>query len=168
MASSSSRAGDGVDFSGLNEEQLRGYQLAVEERQSVFITGEAGTGKSTLVRFIIDGLKELDLCVALTAHTGIAAHNIGGITLCKWIGFGTFSEPLAVYLKRKMPVKTWKKTDVLIIDEISVVSAEMFDKIDALARKYRRDQRPFGGLQLIVMGDFFQLAPVIRRGQSAK
>lgn len=160
----SARPSDGLSFSQLNAEQLRGYGLAVEERRSMLISGEAGTGKSTLVNFVVEGLTEKGLVVALTAYNGIAALNIGGTTLCKWTGFGQFNEPARNYAKRKWPPQTWKDTDVLIIDEISVVSAEVFDKIDILARHFRKDERPFGGMQIIAMGDFFQLPPVPPHG----
>lgn len=165
MAASSSNE---LVFDKLNEDQRRGYKLAVEERKSVFITGEAGTGKSTLVRFIIDGLTEQGLLTALTAFNGIAAVNINGTTLCKWAGLGPFDQPVEEYLDRKPPPPNWKKTDVLIIDEVSVVSAEMFDKIETLARKYRKRKEPFGGMQVILMGDFFQLPPVPPRGKKAE
>lgn len=157
-----------LSFEKLNEDQRRGYRLAVEEGKSLFITGEAGTGKSTLVKFIIDGLTEKRLNTALTAFNGIAALNINGTTLCKWTGLGLFDQPVDEYIDRKTPPSAWKKTDVLIIDEISVVSAEMFDKIDVVARKYRRNKAPFGGMQLIVMGDFFQLPPVPPRGKKVE
>lgn len=163
----SARPSEGLDFEQLNAEQRRGYQLAVEDEQSMFITGEAGTGKSTLIKFIIDGLVANGKNVAVTAYNGIAALNINGTTLCKWSGFGPFDEPLKAYEKRKKPPKTWKDTDVLIIDEISVVSAELFDKIEALARIFRRSAQPFGGMQVIVMGDFFQLPPVPSPGKIA-
>ncbi|MFY7868619.1 MAG: DEAD/DEAH box helicase [Exiguobacterium sp.] len=159
------RPSDNIDFEKLNEEQQRGYRLAVEKRKSVFITGEAGTGKSTLVKFIIDGLTEQGNLVALTAYNGIAAVNVGGTTLCKWAGFGPFDEPVQNYIKRKKVSPNWKTTNVLIIDEISVVSAEMFDKIELLARVFRNNREPFGGMQIIVMGDFFQLPPVAPAGK---
>lgn len=159
------RPSDNIDFEKLNEQQRRGYQLAVNDRKSLFITGEAGTGKSTLVKFIIDGLTEKGLNVALTAYYGIAAVNVGGTTLCKWAMFGPFDEPVENYIKRKKVSPNWKTTDVLIIDEISVVSAEMFDKIEILARTFRNNSEPFGGMQIIVMGDFFQLPPVAPAGK---
>ncbi len=160
----SARPSEGLDFSRLNADQQRGYRLAVDEQKTVFITGEAGTGKSTLVKFVIDGLTEKRLVVALTAFNGIAAVNVGGTTLCKWAGLGPFDLPVEDYLDRKSP-ENWKKTDVLIIDEISVISAEMFDKLEVLARKFRNNRKPFGGMQLILMGDFFQLPPVPPRGK---
>ncbi len=158
---------DDIVYAQLNEEQRQGHAMAVDKRHSMFITGEAGTGKSTLVKFIIDDLTKKNLNVALTAYNGIAALNIGGTTLCKWSGFGAFDEPIAHYSKRKPPA-TWTDTNVLIIDEISVVSAEMFDKIEELARLFRKSRAPFGGMQVIVMGDFFQLPPVPSRNSTAE
>lgn len=162
------RPSDNVEYDQLNEEQKRGHRLAVEEEKSLFITGEAGTGKSTLVKFIIDDLSARGKNVALTAYNGIAALNIGGTTLCKWSGFGPFDESVKYYSKRKKPPATWIDTDVLVIDEISVVSAELFDKIEELARVFRHSSVPFGGMQIIVMGDFFQLPPVPSRSSTAE
>lgn len=159
---------DNLEFSQLNAEQRRGHAMAVEERRSLFITGEAGTGKSTLVKFIIDDLSAQGLNVALTAYNGIAALNVGGTTLCKWSGFGPFDETIKYYSKRKKPPATWTDTDVLIIDEISVISAELFDKIEELARVFRKSKAPFGGMQIIAMGDFFQLPPVSPKNSTAE
>lgn len=166
MASSSS-CGAGVDVSLLNAGQRKGYRLAVEERKTMFITGNAGTGKSTLVKFIIDGLTAKGAVVALTAYNGSAAINIGGTTLCSWMGLGNFEEPLSVYASRKVPNKKWLSTNVLIIDEISVVSAEVLSKLEALARVYRKNDLPFGGMQMILIGDFAQLPPISTKTKKA-
>lgn len=166
MASSSSSGGN-VDLSFLNADQQRGYQLAVEQRKTLFITGNAGTGKSTLVKYIIDGLTAKGAVVSLTAYNGSAAINIGGTTLCSWMGLGNFEEPLSVYANRKPPTKRWLSTDVLVIDEISVVSAEVLAKLEALARVYRKNELPFGGMQMVLIGDFAQLPPISTKTKKA-
>ena len=107
--------------------------------------------------------KELDR-VAVTASTGLAACNIGGVTLHSYAGIGLGKEApadLVKKIKRNPKAKNrWFRTRVLIIDEISMVDGELFDKLEAVARQIKNNGRPFGGIQLIITGDFFQLPPV--------
>ncbi|CAE6379634.1 unnamed protein product [Rhizoctonia solani] len=151
----------------LTPEQHYIIDKIIQDRTSVFFTGSAGTGKSVLLREIIRRLRETKgdpAKVQVTASTGIAALNIGGITLHSFAGIGLGKLPIQDLLKRIMGNKSayhrWLKTEVLIIDEISMVSAGLLDLIDGLAREVRRNRRPFGGIQLVVSGDFFQLPPV--------
>lgn len=152
----------------LSEEQQHVLELVTEQKKSVFFTGSAGTGKSVLLREIIASLRknyqrEPDR-VAVTASTGLAACNVGGVTLHSFAGIGLGKEDvpeLVRKIKRNQKAKhRWMRTKVLIIDEISMVDAELFDKLEAIARQLRNNGRPFGGIQLVITGDFFQLPPV--------
>jgi ATP-dependent DNA helicase PIF1 len=152
----------------LNEEQKKVFYLAVKDRASLFFTGAAGTGKSFLLKKIIAALKLHygKEKVAVTALTGIAAININGTTLHSFSGIGLGNDLLPDLIKKiqnsKRHQKRWQKIDTLIIDEISMLESGLFDKLEIIARTVRNDNRPFGGLQLIFCGDFFQLPPVTR------
>lgn len=135
--------------------------------RNVFFTGSAGTGKSFLLHTIISELRALNKVVAVTASTGIAAEHIGGTTLHTFSGLGV---PVVKSDFNRMTdsrnVARWQEVDVLIIDEISMVSGEFFDGIEAQVAQIRYAQNgnrylPFGGVQLIVCGDFFQIPPVV-------
>lgn len=160
----------------LSDEQQHVLDLVVEQKRSVFFTGSAGTGKSVLLREIIASLRkkyqrEPDR-VAVTASTGLAACNIGGVTLHSFAGIGLGKEEapeLVRKIKRNQKAKhRWMRTKVLIIDEVSMVDADLFDKLEAVARQLRNNGRPFGGMQLVITGDFFQLPPVPDGGKQAK
>lgn len=153
----------------LSDEQTAILSLVLNEQKNVFFTGSAGSGKSHLLRNIIKALEEKYLdgsgSVAVTASTGVAAAQIGGSTLHSFAGMGISKLPVEQLVKKirknKLAKERWKSTSVLVIDEISMVDAEFFDTLDAVARRIRRKTRlPFGGLQLVVTGDFFQLPPV--------
>ena len=160
----------------LSVEQRRILDLVAEGKKSVFFTGSAGTGKSVLLREIIKILrqkykKESDR-VAVTASTGLAACNIGGITLHSFGGIGLGKEAvpeLVKKIKKNQKAKNrWMRTKVLIVDEVSMVDGDLFDKLEGIARAIRTNGRPFGGIQLVVTGDFFQLPPVPDFGKAAK
>ena len=110
--------------------------------------------------------------VAVTASTGLAACNIGGVTLHSFGGIGLGKEPvpdLVKKIKRNMKAKNrWMRTKVLIIDEISMVDGDLFDKLEGIARIIRNNGRPFGGIQLVITGDFFQLPPVPDSGRVSR
>ncbi|TGZ55744.1 ATP-dependent DNA helicase PIF1 [Temnothorax longispinosus] len=147
----------------LTEEQTR-ILNAVLSGKNVFFTGSAGTGKSYLLRKIISALPP-DVTMA-TASTGVAAYHIGGITLHQFagIGLGTATKKRCVQLaSRPSAASIWRRTKHLVIDEISMVNGDFFDKIEAVARHVHRTERPFGGIQLILCGDFFQLPPTVHR-----
>lgn len=152
----------------LMEEQSR-ILSAVLSGKNVFFTGSAGTGKSFLLRKIIAALPP-DVTIA-TASTGVAACHIGGITLHQFagIGLGTGTMDRCFQLaSRASSASMWRKTKHLVIDEISMVDGDFFDKIEAVARHVRRTERAFGGIQLILCGDFFQLPPVSKNNDGAK
>lgn len=152
----------------LSDEQQHVLNLVVEQKKSCFFTGSAGTGKSVLLREIISSLRkkytrEMDR-VAVTASTGLAACNVGGVTLHSFAGIGLGKEEvpeLVKKIRRNQKAKhRWMRTKVLIIDEVSMVDGELFDKLEEIARLLRNNGRPFGGIQLVITGDFFQLPPV--------
>jgi len=160
-------AGDGV-APALTPPQRRVLDL-VREGHNVFFTGNAGTGKTFLVERIVEELRTkygggFRRAVAVTATTGVAATHIGGQTLNSALGFGAVSrvrdfETMTTANSRRR----LRELRVLLIDECSMLSAEMLDEIEAKLREAREDPRPAGGLQLILSGDFFQLPPVSRR-----
>lgn len=160
----------------LSNEQRKVLDLVVDGQKSVFFTGSAGTGKSVLLREIIRVLRdrhkrETDR-VAVTASTGLAACNVGGVTLHSFasIGLGKEAVPeLVRKIKRNGKSKLrWMRTKILVIDEISMVDGDLFDKLEAIARIIRNNGRPFGGIQLVITGDFFQLPPVPDYGRISK
>ena len=160
----------------LSDEQKHVLELVVEKKKSVFFTGSAGTGKSVLLREIIkvirDKYKREPDRVAVSASTGLAACNIGGVTLHSFAGIGLGKEDvpeLVKKIKRNQKAKQrWLRTKVLIVDEISMVDGDLFDKLEAIARAIRNNGRPFGGIQLVITGDFFQLPPVPDYQKAAK
>ncbi|XEV05459.1 hypothetical protein FSHL1_010746 [Fusarium sambucinum] len=156
----------------LSEEQRHVLDLVVNKNQSVFFTGAAGTGKSVLMRAIIKELKKKYAKdperVAVTASTGLAACNIGGITLHSFSGIGLGKEDAPTLIKkiRRNPKakNRWLRTKCLVLDEISMVDGDLFDKLSQIGRTIRNNGRPWGGIQLIITGDFFQLPPVPDHG----
>lgn len=136
---------------------------------NVFLTGEPGSGKSYTINQYVTYLKEHGISHAITASTGIAATHIGGMTIHSWSGVGIrdrLSEyELDMLAQKEYVVKRIQKTSVLIIDEISMLSNTMLDTIDSVCRAVRGKDESFGGLQIIFVGDFFQLPPIQRRMQ---
>jgi len=160
----------------LSQEQNHVLNLVVEQKKSVFFTGSAGTGKSVLLLEIIWNLRKKYMRepdrVAVTASTGLAACNVGGVTLHSFAGIGLGKEEvpeLVKKIRRNQKAKNrWMRTKVLIVDEISMVDGELFDKLEEIARIIKNNGRPFGGIQLVITGDFFQLPPVPEGGKPAR
>ena len=143
--------------------------------RSVFLTGKAGTGKTTFLRYITRTIAKR---FVVLAPTGVAAINAGGSTIHSF-----FQLPLCPYLPdvkelvteyqmpekyrslRKERIKILRTLDLLIIDEISMVRADLLDAVDMTLRRYRRNDRPFGGVQLLMIGDAQQLSPVVRESE---
>ncbi|POS81461.1 DNA repair and recombination protein pif1 [Diaporthe helianthi] len=152
----------------LSNEQEHVKKLVCEKGQSVFFTGPAGTGKSVLMRAIIQEFKKKYVKdperLAVTASTGLAACNIGGMTLHSFAGIGLGkddAQTLVKKIRRNPKAKNrWMRTKVLIVDEISMVDGDLFDKLSQVGRIIRNNGRPWGGIQLVITGDFFQLPPV--------
>jgi ATP-dependent DNA helicase PIF1 len=152
----------------LNEEQSEALKI-IHEGKSVFLTGPGGTGKSFLIQRIVETLNEKLKKVAVTALTGCAALLLGkeAKTIYSWAGIGLGRDEATKIGNdiRKQPWKVkvlrrWLLTKVLIIDEISMMTPEILELLDTVGRLVRRQDKPFGGLQLILVGDFFQLPPV--------
>lgn len=149
----------------LSREQKQVLDLVVNEGRSIFFTGAAGTGKSVLLRRMIADLKKKHGAeeVAVTAATGIAAFSIGGTTVHSFAGVGLGkedAETLVRRIRRGKAAKRWKRLKVLLIDEISMIPADLLEKLEIVAQRIRRSRAPFGGVQVILTGDFFQLPPV--------
>ncbi len=146
----------------LSNEQERVLNMVAECNKSIFFSGSAGTRKSVL-REIIAHLRRKFLHepdrVATTASTGLAACNFGGVTLHSFAGIGLGKGPVGDLVKKvKLNAKArrrWMRTKVLIINEISMVDVELYDNLAAVACKIRKNTRAFGGIQLVITGDFF-------------
>lgn len=135
--------------------------------KNVFLTGPAGSGKTHILNEYIQFLKQHGVEVAVTASTGIAATHLKGMTIHSWSGIG-IKNFLTDYdldnLEQKAYLwKRFEKTKVLIIDEISMLSSSTLDCIDRVAKLFKRNEEPFGGLQIIFSGDFFQLPPIEKK-----
>ena len=162
-----------ADRINLTDEQDAIMDLVVNKRLNVFYTGSAGTGKSVILSNLVERLRNLygRDAVALTASTGLAATSIGGVTLHKWAGIGIGTAPVGrlvgLLQKRRDQLTVWRNTKVLIIDEISMIDGSFLDKLEYVARAIRKNDKPFGGIQLVMTGDFFQLPPVQKRDSSS-
>ena len=139
---------------------------------NVFLTGEPGAGKTYVLNQYIEWLEAAGVSVAVTASTGIAATHIGGMTIHAWSGIGA-RDQLSAYdldaiVSKEKIAKRVKNTKVLVIDEISMLDGRLLDMLDRITRTIRESGEPFGGLQVVVVGDFFQLPPVSRQGDVAR
>lgn len=152
----------------LSNEQERVLKLAMRG-VSLFYTGSAGTGKSVLLKAIIKSLraKYKPGEVAVTASTGLAACNIGGNTLHSFSGaglaHGEVSQLIKKIRKNKKAIQRWNEVKVLVIDEISMIDGHFFNKLNEIAKIIRKSKIAFGGIQLVVCGDFYQLPPVVKK-----
>ena len=134
---------------------------------NVFLTGEPGAGKSHTVNEFTHWLREHGVEPAITASTGIAATHIGGLTIHSWAGIGikrTLSQyDLDRIASTEHVVKRMRRTKILIIDEVSMLSPDTLAMLDAVCREVFASAKAFGGLQVVFVGDFFQLPPIIAR-----
>lgn len=134
--------------------------------QNVFLTGSAGAGKTYLLNQYIAYLRERGIAIAVTASTGIAATHIGGQTIHSWSGLGIKDvitpQDLDKLAKRKPVRERLKKVEVLIVDEISMLSKDNLAGVDQILQHFKQNNEAFGGIQVIFCGDFFQLPPVSR------
>jgi ATP-dependent DNA helicase PIF1 len=143
------------------------FQYAIDRMENthanLFITGRAGTGKSTLLHHFRAMTKKN---IVVLAPTGVAAVNVGGQTIHSFFGFTPQTTPDTVKLPRKQEdnMQMYRELDAVVIDEISMVRADLFDCIDVFLRKTGPDKRkPFGGVQMILIGDLYQLPPVVTK-----
>lgn len=134
--------------------------------ENIFLTGPAGCGKTFLLNKYIRYLKKNDIKIGITASTGIAATHLNGRTIHSWCGIGineTMTDTqIKSLIKKESLGQRIRSTKVLIIDEISMFNATRLDLVDSICKAIRQDLRPFGGMQVILCGDFFQLPPVAR------
>lgn len=148
----------------LNEEQSNIVTDIVRNNKNVVILGSAGTGKSTVVKEIIKECNKNNVNIGITATTGCAAILIGGSTLHSFMGIGTAQEEPQqlvnnILSKKNILLKLYK-LQILLIDEISMMNAEIFTKVSNILSIIRNNSKPFGGIQVILVGDFYQLPPV--------
>lgn len=139
---------------------------------NVFLTGEPGAGKTHVINQYIAWLEAAGLNVAVTASTGIAATHIGGMTIHSWSGIG-IKDTLSAYdldqiTSKEKIVKRAKQAHALVIDEISMLDGKVLDMVDKVLKTVRGSNEAFGGLQVILVGDFFQLPPVTRQGDAMR
>ena len=146
-------------------QQQQAYDLIEKTNTSFFLTGRAGTGKTTFLRRV---QKEIDKNFIILAPTGIAAINAGGETIHSFFGFplhvlgpGTKTEA------NKEKIAMMMKVDTIIIDEVSMVRCDIVDAIDYNLRRFNHTTLPFGGKQIVFVGDMFQLPPVVKAGEDA-
>jgi ATP-dependent DNA helicase PIF1 len=152
-----------MELSPEQEEALRVFGAG----QNMFLTGPGGTGKTALIKKIVELCKTTGKKIQVCALTGCAAVllNCQAKTVHSWAGIGLANGPADLIVKRvitnKYKASAWKKIDVLVIDEVSMMSQKIFEILDSIGKKVRRSHlQPFGGLQIIFSGDFYQLPPV--------
>ena len=159
-------------MSPANHELLLADDFVRHTNRNIFLTGKAGTGKTTFLHSLQENPSKR---MIVTAPTGVAAINAGGVTLHSFfqLPFGPFvpgSETFERNKQRQFRFSKEKKRiiqslDLLVIDEISMVRADLLDAVDAVLRRHRRNDRPFGGVQLLMIGDLHQLSPVVRHDE---
>jgi len=146
-----------------NPELQLAQDFVQHTRHNIFLTGKAGTGKTTFLHHLKHNTPKR---MIVTAPTGVAAINAGGVTLHSFfqLPFGPYVPGSDLQQRRfsKEKINIIKGLDLLVIDEISMVRADLLDGVDTVLRRYKHRHRPFGGVQLLMIGDLHQLAPVIK------
>lgn len=156
-----------MDFSRLekNEQFLKALELFEHSRKHLFLTGRAGTGKSTLLQYFRSSTQKN---VAILAPTGVAAVNIHGQTIHSFFNFRPDVTPDSVeqIRIRRAQREIYRNLDTVVIDEVSMVRADLLDCVDAFLRLHgRKKKEPFGGIQIVMIGDLYQLPPVVTRAE---
>lgn len=151
----------------MNAKQKEVFE-AVKEGTNILITGSAGTGKSYVIDKIVRWAKEKGKKIGVTASTGLAAYLLRGRTIHSFLGVGLAKKTAdslaqATMAKNKPLTKRLQSLHILIIDEVSMIDAEFFDKISQYLSIIRSNPQPFGGVQMVLSGDFCQLPPIMRR-----
>lgn len=151
-----------------NAELDLAFQYVRHTNRNIFLTGRAGTGKTSFLRKIVE---ESPKRMVVTAPTGVAAINAGGMTLHSFFQLpfglhvpGRSRESTQPRRFSRKKVQLLRTLDLLVIDEISMVRADLLDAVDDVLRRYRSSMRPFGGVQLLMIGDLHQLPPVVKTG----
>jgi ATP-dependent DNA helicase PIF1 len=143
---------------------------------NIFISGAAGTGKSHVLKYILQELQQrqhkgsVGTRFGVCAPTGVAAVNVGGSTLHSYfgigLGLGSLSSLVKKVRKNTEATKRINETDILLVDEVSMVSSDLLETLDAVVREVRQDgqrmDEPFGGMRIVAVGDFFQLPPIVQ------
>ena len=136
---------------------------------NVFLTGEPGAGKTHTIKEYVNYLRDRDVEVAITASTGIAATHISGMTIHSWSGIGIKRKfdkyDLDKIASNEYVSKRIRRAKVLVIDEVSMLSADTLAMVEAVCREVKQNDEAFGGLQIIFVGDFFQLPPIVKRAE---
>jgi ATP-dependent DNA helicase PIF1 len=154
----------------MDTEQQKAVDYAAQ-RRSFFLTGAGGTGKSFVIQHIVEAIEKSGRDVALTAMTGCAALLLGSNakTLHSWAGIGLGKESVDILVpkikKSNKARKNWLNADCLIIDEVSMMTPDLLDKLEAIAKLIKKNKAPFGGLQIILVGDLYQLPPIYKEGE---
>jgi ATP-dependent DNA helicase PIF1 len=150
----------------LSIEQQNAFNL-FKQGKNLFITGPGGTGKTALIRLIVNYAKENNLAIQVCAMTGCAAVllNCNAKTLHSWAGIGLgkgkIDEQTEKVVRNKLKVKNWISTNILIIDEVSMLSKKLLLLLDSIAKRAKKNPfTPFGGMQIVFSGDFYQLPPI--------
>lgn len=149
-------------YTTLNEKQRKFFELFFTGK-NIFLSGAGGVGKSYCLQTLISFLENQEVKVSKTASTGLAALNIGGQTIHSWLGIGIADKSIEGILKDAEKNKNRSRVEncnILIIDEVSMLSKRLISIIDYVLRKIRKNHAPFGGIQVIMTGDFLQLPPV--------
>jgi ATP-dependent DNA helicase PIF1 len=159
-----------IDTSTLSKEQKYAYNKFIKG-ENMFITGPGGTGKTRLIKYLVEYAKSVNKSIQVCAMTGCATillqcnartlHSWSGIKLAK----GPKNKVIESVLRNRNAVKAWKSAKILILDEISMLSKKIFEIIEELGRTIRKSTLPFGGMQVILVGDFFQLPPIGTDGE---
>ena len=138
--------------------------LSYLQKGNLFLTGPPGSGKSYVILKYIEYNNMNGIKIAITASTGIAAKIIGGVTIHSWAGIGlgegNIDKIIDKVKSNPRKKRNWLKTDAIIIDEISMISWELWTLLDMIGKQIRKNEKPFGGIKVIAVGDFYQLPPV--------